>query len=93
MNFKKIEKQEIVNLHFHPFDVLENERSKKERDNKLLKAAILGNIEKEKCKIVFCAKEGWNCVETTVWAVTDEYVCLKGGISLLIASISEVILL
>ena len=92
MNFHKIEKEEIVNLHFLQNDVLQNEISKSERNKKLSSAVILGNIEKEKCKIIFHATEGDNCVETTIWAVTDKYICLKGGITLLIASILDVIL-
>jgi hypothetical protein len=55
-------------------------------------AVILGNIEKQKCKIVFHANEGDVFVETTVWALTDKYICLKGGVALLIASIIEVII-
>lgn len=92
MNFQKIEKEEISNLHFHTNDVLSNDESKKERDLKLKNAAFLGNIEKEKCKIIFQAKEGKNYVETTIWAVTDKYICLKGGITLLIASIFDVVI-
>ena len=92
MNFQKIETKEIVNLHFLPNDVLVNDASKTDRNTKLSNAAILGNIEKEKCKIMFHSKEGDNYVETTIWAVTDKYICLKGGICLLIASILDVIL-
>ncbi len=92
MNFQKIEKEEIVNLHFLPNDVLANDASKNERNIKLSNAVILGNIEKEKCKIIFHSKEGDSYVETTIWAVTDKYICLKGGVCLLIASILDVIL-
>ena len=92
MNAKKIEKEEILKLHFLPNDVLDNSAQKNDRNQKLINGAVLGNIEKEKCKIVFHAQEGDNYVETTIWAVTDKYICLKGGISLLIASIIDVIL-
>lgn len=92
MHTIKIEKEEIVNLHFLSKDVLENEVQKSDRNQKLIKGSILGNIEKEKCKIIFHAQEGDSCVETTIWAVTDKYICLKGGIYLLIASIIEVII-
>lgn len=91
MNFHKIEKEEIVNLHFLSTDVLENEIGKIERNSKLSQAVILGNIEKEKCKIIFHAQEGDSYVETTIWAVTDKYICLKGGVTLLVACILDVI--
>ncbi len=92
MNFQEIKKEEIVNLHFNTKDVLLNNEHIKARNQKLINASILGNIEKGKCKIFFQAKEGYNYVETTIWAVTDKYVCLKGGVTLLVASIFDVIL-
>lgn len=92
MFLKKIEKEEIAHLHFASNDVLHDRRSIEHRDHALHDAAILGNTEKQKCKIVFHADEGDCAVETTVWAVTDRYVCLKGGLTLLIASIIEVII-
>lgn len=92
MNAHKIEREEIEKLHFLPTDVLPNEEQKTFRTQQLLKGAVLGNIEKEKCKIVFHSEEGDNYIETTIWAVTDKYICLKGGLFLAIASIMEVIL-
>lgn len=92
MELNKIEKEEIVNLHFLPSDVLNDRSLQKERQQKLSQAAVLGNIEKNKCRIIFHSKEGDNYVETTIWAVTDKYICLKGGITLLIAAVFDVIL-
>lgn len=90
MNALKIEKEEIVNLHLLPTDIVKNETQKNEIIQQLHKGAVLGNTEKRKCKIFFHAEEGDIYVETTIWAVTDKYICLKGGILLLIASIIEV---
>jgi len=91
MSFKKIEKEEIGTLHFPINDVLENDERRAERSKKLIRASILGNLEKEKCKILFRSNLGHNYVETTIWAVTDKYVCLKGGVAILITSIIEVV--
>lgn len=90
MYTKMITKEEIAHSHILPIDILPSEDQKNNFNQQLLKGAILGNIEKEKCKITFHAEEGDNCIETTIWAVTDKYICLKGGITLLIASIIEV---
>lgn len=92
MTIQKIEKEEISKLHFRSNEVLQNEEKRLERNQKLIKASILGNLEKGKCKIVFDSSAGCNYVETTVWAVTDKYVCLKGGVAILITSIVDVIL-
>jgi hypothetical protein len=91
MKFQKIEKEEISALQFPSNDVLQNEERKVERSKKLIRASILGNLEKEKCKILFRSSKGHNYVETTIWAVTDKYVCLKGGVAILITAIIEVI--
>lgn len=91
MTFQKIEKEEIGALHFPMNDVLDNEEKKLERTQKLIKASILGNLEKEKCRILFRSDRGCNYVETTIWAVTDKYVCLKGGVAILITAIIEVV--
>ena len=91
MNFQKVEKEEISTLHFPATDVLENNEKRLERNQKLLRASILGNLEKEKCKILFRSDKGVKYVETTIWAVTDKYVCLKGGVAILISAIIEVI--
>lgn len=85
-----ITREEIAQLHILPTNVLTTQEQQKELNNKLINGAALGNLEKEKCKITFHAAEGDNCIETTIWAVTDKYICLKGGITLLIASIIEV---
>ena len=90
MKAKKIESVEIEKLHFHSEDVLQTNGSREERNRKLSNAAILGNIEKEKCKIVFQTVEGDRYVEAIISAVTDKYICLRGGITLMIGSILEV---
>lgn len=87
---KLIAKEEIPQLHILPNTVVSTSEQQKELNQKLMTGASLGNLEKEKCKITFHAAEGDTCVETTIWAVTDKYICLKGGITLLIASIVDV---
>lgn len=88
----KIQRDEIAKLHFSSNEVLSDREMIASRAQALQGAAILGNTEKQKCKIVFHAEEGDRAVETTVWAVTDKYVCLKGGLTLLIACIIDVII-
>lgn len=91
MFLKKVEKEEIAQLHFSSKEVLNDQSKIRNREHALRKAVILGNTEKQKCRIVFHAKEGDSYVETTVWAVTDKYICLKGGLTLLIACVIEII--
>ena len=75
-----IEKENISNLAFGGTDVLRDEQLKKQRSRKLKRAEQLGNAYKAKAKILFKSLDGIFKVETTVWATTESYVSLKGGV-------------
>ena len=93
MEIQMIQKDEIAKLHFLPIDVLGSQEEQANRKEKLIKGMKLGNLEKHKCKIAFHSLEGDKSVETTIWSVTDNYVCLKGNLVLLVAAIFDVIIL
>lgn len=54
-----------------------------EKRNNLLKklntALILGNIEKNKCRIIFQDSSGIKKTETTIWAVCEKNILIKFG--------------
>lgn len=75
-----IEKENITRLAFGNTDVLLDDQLKKQRTRKLKRAEQLGNAYKSKAKILFKSLEGIFKVETTVWATTEQYVSLKGGV-------------
>lgn len=82
-----IEKENIPQLKFskpHTMKVNEN------LHNKLKEATSLGNLHHGKCAIIFIDDEGLKKVETTIWATGAKYICLKGGVWLPIARISDV---
>lgn len=56
----------------------------------LKKGELLGNGYKHKIKIGFHAIEGKFEVDTTIWATTEKYVVLKGGVSIPIQCIEYV---
>lgn len=58
----------------------------------LRKAMVLGNAHKRKVQIVFCDDEGMKSVDTTVWAVDERVILLKGGLWIPIARIIEIII-
>jgi hypothetical protein len=53
-------------------------------------AVRLGNEFKGKTTISFNTTEGIKTVETTVWSLTENYLQLKGGISIPLNSIVEI---
>lgn len=79
-NSNYIAKEKIENLVFGNTDVLLDESLKTTRERKLKRAEKLGNSFKTKAKILFKSLEGIHKVETTVWATTEQFVSLKGGI-------------
>lgn len=54
----------------------------------LAQAATLGNLYHNKVKIFFQSLQGQYVVETTIWATTSAYICLKGGITLPVQAIT-----
>ncbi|MCX6351859.1 MAG: hypothetical protein NTX03_08345 [Bacteroidetes bacterium] len=78
-------------MNFTGEEVLSNDFAKKKRVSDLYRAMILGNLYHVKCRIVFETKKGLRDVETTVWAATDKFVSLKGGISIPVGCIHQVI--
>lgn len=75
-----IEKESVATMRFVGHEVLSDKQEIILRRNKLVQAMTLGNLYKVKCKIFFHTEDGSNVVETTLWAVTDNHVMIKGGL-------------
>jgi hypothetical protein len=88
---KIIAKEELFNARFPKKDVLNDDVQKVLRRLSLQKAERLGNGHKSKVKIEFaCEQNKINQVNTTVWAATEDYVLLKGGLFLPVSAILNV---
>lgn len=85
-----IEKERITGLQFGNNEVLEDKQQINRRSRRLKRAEQLGNAYKAKAKIVFKSIEGLFKVETTVWATTEKFVSLKGGVLIPIHCIKNV---
>lgn len=78
-----ISKEEIVQIRFPKEEVLQSDLEIKLRDRELEKALSLGNLEHEKVKLTFLDLHFKSYqIETTIWALTDESICLKGDLLL-----------
>jgi hypothetical protein len=81
-----IEKENI------PWMILQPARNEKnDLIYKLKKAESLGNLLKTKVSIYFNSSDGLNVVNTTVWFASEDYVCLKGGITIPTSCITDVV--
>ena len=87
---KKIEKELIPQLTFVSYEVLNDAAEKAARRNQIERAMVLGNADKNKCKINFVTEDGLMTVETTVWAATDDLLTLKGGVNIPVHCIERV---
>lgn len=87
-----IAKEDIPRLQFVDHEVLPAEEFADKRKQLLFQSMILGNTYHAKVKIVFETVEGFYEVETTVWATTDDFVLLKGGVYLPTKCIHDVVI-
>lgn len=76
-NATPIEKEQIKFLKFPKKDVLQKRKDQIDRFLELQRALSLGNLERQKVRIVFVDDTGFKKVETTIWGITDKEVILK----------------
>jgi len=75
-----IQKEKISVLCFPHEEVLIEKSKQGMRYGALHQALVYGNNFRYKVKIMFEDDESLKVVETTIWAVTEKMVVLKGGI-------------
>lgn len=89
-NIKVIPKEQLLHESFIRNEVLPEKQMRLKRSQSLRKALILGNTEHNKVKITFKSEDGTlKQVETTIWAVTQNFILLKGGLTIPIRSILD----
>lgn len=88
---ERIEKEDIKSLKFNKKEFLLTEIEIKNRWHKLFRAQALGNLLQSKVQITFeTADEKTDVVNTTIWAVGQEFITLKGGIHIPVIAVLEV---
>jgi uncharacterized protein (UPF0248 family) len=86
-----VPKENVGQMKFYQEDVLKEASSRKLRMYDLEKALSLGNLYRQKVTIVYALRNGdLQQVQTTVWSVGEQYVILKGGITIPVHSILKV---
>jgi len=85
-----IQKEAIAQLRFIKEEALTDAAAIIRRSQDFGRALMLGNLEHGKVKIHFQdALHNRYQVETTIWAVTEDYLCLKGNLLIPICAIFE----
>jgi hypothetical protein len=86
-----IPKEQVNALRFPKVEVLRQSEDVYRRRADLERAVMLGNVEKNKVRIVFEDEGGLKMVETTIWSITDDRVILKGDGSIPVCRVHQVI--
>ncbi len=83
-----IAKEHLNMFRFSTSDVLKGEWEKVYRRFSLQRAEKLGNSFKGKVKIIFRTHDNeTKMVDTTIWSATDDYVSVKGGMTIPVRAI------
>jgi len=85
-----VQKEDIEKLIFPQESIERTEEQTRELNRKLQDAMTLGNLHHSKIKIIFEDSEGLKEVETTVWVAGENFISLKGGVSIPVRRIVEV---
>ena len=85
-----IQKEAVAGLSFPGSEVLSIPNEISARREALLRATRLGNILRNKVKIIFEDSLAIRMVETTIWATTERNISLKGGVIIPIHRIHRV---
>jgi accessory colonization factor AcfC len=87
-----IEKELLDSIHFPPQEVLMQSDQIILRESNAKKAIKLGNLFKDKVKVIFEDSEGIKMIQTTVWGMTERYLIFKRGMILPLHRIHKIII-
>jgi uncharacterized protein (UPF0248 family) len=76
-NIQLVEKETVGDLVFPLDEILTSNSEILNRKLSIDRAISLGNLERQKVKIIFSDTTGIKKVDTTIWAVTDKAILLK----------------
>jgi len=88
---RSVPKELIPLMCFPSVEVLFSREKILKRTKALMRVTALGNVFRQKVRIIFQDIEGSNQVETTVWEVEEDAVILKDNVRLPINCIHEII--
>ena len=88
----EIQKELLSTLKYPKEEVLQDEEARKKRLRDLKSALSLGNLEHQKIITYFEDNEGLKCVDTTIWALTENNVVMKYGYTIPLNRIHKVVI-
>jgi len=87
---RKIDKQELLKVVFKNEETMYIQEQVKSRDQKLYMAMLMGNHYYDNVRILFDTEEGEREITSRIWARTDKFVVLKGGMFIPIGAVIDI---
>ncbi len=88
----KIDRNDLLKVVFKNENTMYLQESIKSRDQKLYMAMLMGNNYYDNVRILFNTEDGVREVISRIWARTDKFVVLKGGMFIPIGALVDIIL-
>jgi hypothetical protein len=89
---KLIEQDDLLKVTFKNDRTMYIQEELKTRDQKLYMAMVMGNNYYENVRILFNTEDGVRELVSRIWARTDKFVVLKGGMFIPIGAVIDIIL-
>jgi len=89
---RKIEQQDLLKVTFKNDKTMYIQEAVKTKNQKLYMAMLMGNHYYDNVRILFNTEDGEREIVTRIWARTDKFVVLKGGMFIPIGSVIDIIL-
>ena len=89
---RNIEQKELLRVIFKNEETMYIQEQVKSRDQKLYMAMLMGNHYYDNVRILFNTEDGEREVTSRIWARTDKFVVLKGGMFIPIGAVIDILL-
>ncbi len=89
---KRIETNDLLKVTFKNETNSHTQERIKMKDQKLYMAMLMGNNYYNNVRIIFNTEEGQSEIVSRVWARTDKFIVLRGGVFIPINSVVDIIL-
>ena len=89
---RKFKQDELMTVSFKNDSNMYVQEQIKMKDQKLYMAMLMGNHYYNNVRILFNTEEGESEIVSRIWARTDKYIVLRGGVFIPIKSVIDIIL-
>jgi hypothetical protein len=86
----KIEQQDLLKVIFKNEKTMHIQEQLKSKDQKVYMAMLMGNHYHDNVRILFDTEDGEREIVSRIWARTDKFVVLKGGMFIPLGAVIDI---